>query len=149
MRASQPCGPPLAVALSGVAREKGADGGLVGKDGGGVDAGGGDLRVACENELGVFERAGGVAGVAGDAGDFDEGGDGIGEFGDDADEGEGVDVRGELWPALEAVFAGEDELGVGEGEGSAADCGRGSLWRRGWWRWMRSSASGWPQTVRV
>ena len=32
--------------------------------------------IACEDELRVFERAGGVAVVAGNAGNFDEGGEG-------------------------------------------------------------------------
>jgi hypothetical protein len=65
----------------GVACEEGADGGLVGEDGGGVDVCGGDFGVALEDELRVLEGSGGVAVVSWDAGGFDEGGDGVGEFG--------------------------------------------------------------------
>ena len=49
------------------------------------------------------------------------------KFGYGADEGEGGDVCGELWPGLEGVFAGEDELGVGEGEGCGSDFGEGEF----------------------
>jgi hypothetical protein len=108
---------------AGIAGEEGADGGFVGEDGCSVDAGGGDLRVASEDEVGVLEGAGAVAGMAGDAGYFDEGGDGIGEGGYGADEVEGLDVCGELWPTFEAVFAGDDELGVGEADVGGLEVG--------------------------
>ena len=72
------------------------DGGLVGEDGGGVDVRGGYLRIASEDELGVFEGAAAVSIVARDAGGFDEGGDGIGQVGEGADEALGFDVSGEF-----------------------------------------------------
>ena len=113
--------------VSWVLGEEFFDGGFVGEDGGGVDVGGGYLRVAFEDELGVFEGAAAVAGVARDAGGFDEGGDGVGEVGEGADEALGFDVGGEFWPAFEAVFAGEDELRVGEGEIGGGDFGEGEF----------------------
>ena len=96
---------------------------LVGEDGGGVDVRGGDVRVTFEDELGVFECAGAVSVVAGDAGGFDEGGDGVGEICEGANEALGLEVGGEFGPALEAVFAREDELGVAEGEVCGRDFG--------------------------
>jgi hypothetical protein len=77
--------------------------------------------------LRVFEIAGGVAGVSGDAGCFDEGGYGVGEGCYGVEDIDGADVGCEFGPALEAVFAGEDELGVGEGDGGALDFGRGEF----------------------
>ena len=94
-----------------------ADGGFVGEDGGGVNVGGGDVRVAGEDEIGVFERAGGVPSVARDAGHLDEGVDGVGQVFEGANDAEGFKVGGELGPRGETVFAGEDELRVGEGNG--------------------------------
>ena len=55
-----------------------------------MDVGGGDLRVAGQNYLRVFEIAGGVAGVAWDAGYLDEGSYRIGEVGLGADEVDGL-----------------------------------------------------------
>ncbi len=111
----------------GILGEELFDGALVGEDGCGVDVCGGDVGVAGEDELRVFEGAGGVRVVAGDAGCFDEGGDGVWEVGEGADEALGFEVSGEFWPALEAVFAGEDELGVGEGEVGGGDFGEGEF----------------------
>jgi hypothetical protein len=60
--------------------------------------------------------------VAGDNGDFDEERDGVADFVltgrnlEGANDAEGIEVGGEFGPGGEAVFAGEDELGVGEGE---------------------------------
>src|ERR1700722_10007748 len=81
------------------------------------------MWVTLEDEFGVFERTGAVTGVARDASGFDEGGYGVGEIGEGADEALGFEVGGEFGPAFEAVFAGEDELGVGEGEVCRGDFG--------------------------
>ena len=107
----------------GILGEEFFDGGFVSEDGGGVDVGGGDVRVTLEDELGVFECAAAVSVVARDAGGFDEGGDGVGEVGQGADEALSFEVGGEFGPALEAVFAREDELGVAEGEVCGRDFG--------------------------
>ena len=107
------------------------DGGFVGEDGCSVDVGGGYFGVASEDELGLFEGSGGVAGVARDAGGFDEGGDGVGQVGQGADKALGFDEGGEFGPAVEIVFAGEDVLGIGEGEVGGGDFGEGQLMERG------------------
>ena len=97
------------------------------KNGGGVDVGGGHMRVALENELGVLQCASAVSGVARNAGGFDEGAYRIGKIGDDADQAKSFDVGGEFGPALETMFACEDELRVGEGEGRRSDVGMSQL----------------------
>lgn len=101
--------------------EKSFDCSVVCEDGCGVDVGGRDVRVAGEDEFGVFECAGAVPVVARDAGHLDKRSDGVLEFGYVADEGKGFDVSGEFGPALETVFAGKNELGVGECEGGGGD----------------------------
>ena len=55
--------------------------------------------------------------MAGNDGDFDEGVDGVLDFFDGANDTEGFEMGGEFGPGGEAVFAGEDKLGVGEGDG--------------------------------
>jgi hypothetical protein len=111
----------------GILREEFSDGGFVGEDGSGVDVRGGYVRVAFEDELRVFERAGAMVVVTRDAGGVDKGGDGIGQVGEGADETLGFKVSGELWPALEAVLAGDDELGVSESEAGGADLVKGEF----------------------
>ncbi len=74
------------------------------------------MGIAGEDELRVFEGAGGVPAVAGDDGDFDEGVDGVGEIFDGTDDAEGFKVRGKLGPGGEVVLAGEHEMRVGEGD---------------------------------
>lgn len=59
--------------------------------------------------------------MARDAGGFDEGGDGVRKIGESADEMLGFEVGGEFGPALEAVLAGENELGVDESEAGGSD----------------------------
>lgn len=65
--------------------------------------------------------------MAWDAGGFDEGCGGIGEIGCGADEVLGFEVGGEFGPALEAVVAGDDELGVGESEAGGTNFVEGKL----------------------
>ena len=117
MRDSAGCG------VLRVLDEEFSDGELVGEDGGGVDVGGRDVRVTLDDELRMFECARAVRVVAGDAGGFDEGGDGVGEICEGSNEALGLEVGGEFGPALEAVFAREDELGVAEGEVCGRDFG--------------------------
>ena len=141
MRASQLYGPPVAVARVEVLGEEFADGGFVGEDCGRIDVGGGEVRVAGEDELGVLEGAGGVPAVARDDRDFDEGVDGVGQIFDGANDAESFKVRGELGPGGESVFAGEHELRVGEGDGGELVVGE-RICEAGWWRRMRSRAAG-------
>ena len=107
-----------------ILREEFFDGAFVGEDGGGVDVGGRDLRVTLEDELGLFEGPRAVRVVAWDAGSFDEGKDRIREVGEGAKEVLGFDVGGEFGPAIEAVFASEDVLRVGESEVCGGDFGQ-------------------------
>ena len=92
-----------------------------------MNVGGGYLWIAFEDELSLFECAGGVPVVARNASGFDEGGDRIGEIGQDADEALGLEVGGKFRPALEAVFAREDQLGIGESETGGGDLVEGEF----------------------
>jgi hypothetical protein len=106
-----------------IARQEGTDGGLVGEDCGDIDVARNAIEETLEDEVGMFESAGGVPAVAWNAGEFEEGAGGVGEIGaagrvfEKAEDAEGFEVGGEFGPGGEAVFAGEDELRVGEGQG--------------------------------
>ena len=64
----------------------------------------------------MFESAGAMGGVTGHASHFDERRDRIGERSDGTNQIERFNVVGKFRPALEAMFARDDQLRIGKGE---------------------------------
>ena len=89
------------------------------------------MGVALQDELRVFKRASAVSGVTRNTCGFNESAYRIGKIGDDSDQAKGFDVSGELGPALEAMFAREDELRVRQREVCALNVGISQLVQAG------------------
>lgn len=70
-----------------------------------VNVASGNLWVARQDHLGVFQGAGTVRGVAGHASHFNERRDRIGESSEGTNQIQRFDVMGKLRPALEAMLA--------------------------------------------
>lgn len=102
------------------AGEKGSYGNLVGEDRRSVNAARRDVRILGEDHLCFVERSRFMP-VPRRAGGFDECRDRVVERVDFAAQPEGLDVPGELWPSFETMFAGDDELRIGEPKGREAD----------------------------
>jgi hypothetical protein len=98
----------------GVARQDVTDKGFIREDSGGVDVGVFYLRVLRKDGLRFIEGSRSMRILAGHAGGADEGSNRIMERPDRFLHIQAVDVGGELRPALETVFARDDQLGAGK-----------------------------------
>ena len=103
-----------------IASKEGADGALVGNDGGRVDAARRDVGISREDGLRFIERSR-VMRIARRRGGLDECGGRVGKRGGLAGQAKRLGVLGEFRPACKAVLAGYDELRIGELEGRGAN----------------------------